>query len=89
MKVTRTLHHSVNVEGILEATVAFYADLMELPSDVRPTIPGIGGHWFTTGNAQLHLVDEVHLESENAEQQIPIRAAGLEGGLRHWASPRR
>ena len=57
VKVTRTLHHSVNVEGNLEATVAFYAGLMELPSDVRPTIPGIGGHWFATQNAQLHLVD--------------------------------
>ncbi len=57
MKVTRTLHHSVNVQGDLDATVAFYAGLLELPSDERPEIPGVGGHWFAAGNAQLHLVD--------------------------------
>ena len=57
VKVTRTLHHSFNVEGSLEATVAFYAGLLELESDARPDIPGIGGHWFATDNAQLHLVD--------------------------------
>ncbi len=57
MKVTRTLHHSFNVEGHLPATVEFYRHLLELPDDVRPVIPGIDGHWFGTGNAQLHLVD--------------------------------
>ena len=57
VKVTRTLHHSFNVEGDLDATVAFYAGLMGLPSDDRPDIPGVGGHWFATDNAQLHLVD--------------------------------
>jgi catechol 2,3-dioxygenase-like lactoylglutathione lyase family enzyme len=57
VKVTRTLHHSVNVEGDLEANVAFYEGLLELPSDARPEIPGVGGHWFAAGNAQLHLVD--------------------------------
>jgi len=57
VKVTRTLHHSFNVEGSLEATVAFYAEFLALPSDDRPDIPGVGGHWFATDNAQLHLVD--------------------------------
>jgi len=57
VRVTRTLHHSVNVVGHLETTVAFYADLLELSSDDRPDIPGIGGHWFATDNVQLHLVD--------------------------------
>jgi len=57
MKVTRTLHHSFNVEGLLAPTVEFYRRLLELPDDVRPVIPGIDGHWFGAGNAQLHLVD--------------------------------
>ena len=57
MQVTRTLHHSVNVEGRLAETVAFYHRLLELPDEARPTIPGVGGHWFWTGSNQLHLVD--------------------------------
>ena len=57
MKVTRTLHHSVNVEGHLDASVEFYRQLLELDSEARPEIPGIGGHWFAAGHAQLHLVD--------------------------------
>ncbi len=57
MKVTRTLHHSVNVEGHLDECTEFYQRLLELPDDARPVIPGIDGHWFGVGNAQLHLVD--------------------------------
>jgi catechol 2,3-dioxygenase-like lactoylglutathione lyase family enzyme len=57
MKVTRTLHHSVNVEGNLDASVAFYRQLFEMPDEARPVIPGIEGHWFSAVNAQLHLVD--------------------------------
>ena len=57
MKVTRTLHHSVNVEGRLAETVAFYRRLLEMPDEARPTIPGVEGHWFWTGTNQLHLVD--------------------------------
>lgn len=57
MKVTRTLHHSVNVEGRLADTVAFYRELLEMPDENRPVIPGIQGHWFGAGHAQLHLVD--------------------------------
>jgi catechol 2,3-dioxygenase-like lactoylglutathione lyase family enzyme len=57
VKVTRTLHHSVNVEGRLDETVAFYRRLLGLDDDARPVIPGIDGHWFAAGHAQLHLVD--------------------------------
>ncbi len=57
MKVTRTLHHSVNVEGRLDACVGFYRRLLQLPDEARPTIPGVGGHWFDAGGVQLHLVD--------------------------------
>ena len=56
MKVTRTLHHSVNVEGRLAESVAFYRDLLQLPSEARPTI-FVDGHWFAAGDVQLHLVD--------------------------------
>jgi len=57
MKVTRTLHHSVNVKGQLDETVAFYQRLLGLADESRPEIPGIDGHWFAAGHAQLHLVD--------------------------------
>ena len=57
MKVTRTLHHSVNVEGKLDRSMAFYHRLFGMPDEDRPTIPGVEGHWFTAGNAQIHLVD--------------------------------
>ena len=57
MKVTRTLHHSFNVEGHLIECTEFYQRLLGLADDARPVIPGIDGHWFGAGNAQLHLVD--------------------------------
>jgi catechol 2,3-dioxygenase-like lactoylglutathione lyase family enzyme len=57
VKVTRTLHHSVNVEGQLDETVAFYRRLLELDDEARPVIPGVDGHWFAAGQIQLHLVD--------------------------------
>jgi catechol 2,3-dioxygenase-like lactoylglutathione lyase family enzyme len=57
VRVTRTLHHSFNVEGRLDETVTFYRELLELPDEDRPRIPGVGGHWFRAGLVQLHLVD--------------------------------
>lgn len=57
MNVTRTLHHSVNVEGHLDDCVDFYRRLLHLSDDARPTIPGVDGHWFAAGDVQLHLVD--------------------------------
>jgi catechol 2,3-dioxygenase-like lactoylglutathione lyase family enzyme len=57
VRVTRTLHHSVNVEGNLDDSVAFYRRLLSMPDEARPNIPGVGGHWFSAGDVQLHLVD--------------------------------
>jgi catechol 2,3-dioxygenase-like lactoylglutathione lyase family enzyme len=57
MNVTRTLHHSVNVEGQLDDCVDFYRRLLHLSDDARPIIPGVDGHWFAAGDVQLHLVD--------------------------------
>jgi catechol 2,3-dioxygenase-like lactoylglutathione lyase family enzyme len=56
VRVTRILHHSVNVEGRLDAAVEFYRRF-SLPDADRPPIPGVGGHWFSVGGAQVHLVD--------------------------------
>jgi catechol 2,3-dioxygenase-like lactoylglutathione lyase family enzyme len=58
VNVTRTLHHSVNVEGRLDECVDFYHRLLRLPDEARPEIPGIAGHWFGAGDVQLHLVDD-------------------------------
>ncbi len=57
MRITRVLHASVNVEHELDTTRDFYAGLLGLESAERPEIPGVAGHWFTVGDAQLHLVD--------------------------------
>ena len=57
MRVTRTLHHSVNVEGHLDESVDFYRRLLTLDDESRPVIPGVEGHWFAAGSIQLHLVD--------------------------------
>ena len=57
MRVTRTLHHSFNVEGQLAATTEFYRRLLGMSDDPRPEIPGVEGHWFGIGGVQLHLVD--------------------------------
>ncbi|HEV3281643.1 MAG TPA: VOC family protein [Acidimicrobiales bacterium] len=56
MRVTRILHHSVNVEGRLAEAEAFYRGL-NLPGLPRPHIPGVEGRWLRAGSAQVHLVD--------------------------------
>ncbi len=63
MKVTRILHHSVNVEGDLDRCVDFYRHL-SLTSTPRPEIPGVAGHWFAVDRAQVHLVDAPAGESD-------------------------
>jgi catechol 2,3-dioxygenase-like lactoylglutathione lyase family enzyme len=57
VEVTRVLHVSVNVEGELDPNRDFYRRLFGLETKVRPEIPGIAGHWFSVGAAELHLVD--------------------------------
>ena len=57
MKLTRILHHSVNVEGGLAGAEDFYRQLLALGDLPRPEVPGIDGHWFSIGDAQVHLVD--------------------------------
>jgi catechol 2,3-dioxygenase-like lactoylglutathione lyase family enzyme len=58
MNVTRFHHVSVNSNGAsLDAMVDFYRDVLGLGDKPRPEIPGIGGHWHTVGDQELHLVD--------------------------------
>ena len=57
MRVTRVGHVSVNVEGALDETRAFYADVLGLGDRERPDIPGVGGHWHGIADVELHLVD--------------------------------
>jgi catechol 2,3-dioxygenase-like lactoylglutathione lyase family enzyme len=64
MRVTRILHHSINVAGQLDGNVAFYRERLGLADAPRPDLPGIGGHWFGLdpdaaggAGAQVHLVD--------------------------------
>jgi catechol 2,3-dioxygenase-like lactoylglutathione lyase family enzyme len=57
MRVTRVGHVSVNVEGALDETRTFYADVLGLDDRERPEITGVGGHWHGMGDVELHLVD--------------------------------
>jgi len=58
VKVTRFHHVSVNSNGTsLPAMVHFYRDVLGLGDKARPEIPGVGGHWHTVGDQELHLVD--------------------------------
>jgi catechol 2,3-dioxygenase-like lactoylglutathione lyase family enzyme len=57
VKLTRILHHSVNVEGGLGDAMGFYGRLLGLGDLPRPEIPGVDGHWFAAGDVQVHLVD--------------------------------
>lgn len=61
MKVTRVAHVSVNVETNLDDTRRFYRDVLGLGDVPRPDIPGVGGHWHSIGDTQLHLVDAAHV----------------------------
>jgi catechol 2,3-dioxygenase-like lactoylglutathione lyase family enzyme len=59
IKVLEIHHHAVRVdEPRLEATRAFYNDVLGLPHDTgRPNIPGIPGHWINIGEVgQIHLI---------------------------------
>ena len=72
MNITRVLHVSVNVEGDLDATRAFYEDVLGLASKQRPEIPGIAGHWFDLAGSELHLVD------------VPVGPIGIQPSNHHY-----
>jgi catechol 2,3-dioxygenase-like lactoylglutathione lyase family enzyme len=57
VKVTRILHASVNVAGVLGDTDRFYAEVLGMGHAERPEIPGVGGRWLVAGGGQVHLVD--------------------------------
>jgi catechol 2,3-dioxygenase-like lactoylglutathione lyase family enzyme len=78
VKVTRVLHASVNVHHELDATRAFYAQLLGLESASRPAIPGVDGHWFTVGDGQLHLVDAPMLGAPAIDRTGPHVCFGVE-----------
>jgi catechol 2,3-dioxygenase-like lactoylglutathione lyase family enzyme len=78
VRVTRILHASVNVAGHLAETQAFYSGLLRLESAARPEIPGVDGHWFRVGDAQLHLVDAPHRGSPHIDPTGPHLCVGVE-----------
>jgi catechol 2,3-dioxygenase-like lactoylglutathione lyase family enzyme len=78
MTVTRILHASVNVEGRLDPTAAFYTAVLELDPAPRPTIRGVGGRWFSVGDAQLHLVDAPHRGAPRIDPTGPHICFGVE-----------
>ena len=52
----KSLHHVSLVSKNLEASAAFYRDVMELPEVQRPDFP-IAGRWFRFGNVEVHVID--------------------------------
>lgn len=55
MKFRRVHHVSINVTDV-EASVAFYRDVLELEPLARPAF-GFAGAWFGLGEQQLHLIE--------------------------------
>ena len=52
----RRVHHvSINVTDV-DAAIAFYRDVLELPVLDRPPFDFAGG-WFALGEQQLHLIE--------------------------------
>ncbi len=78
MKVTRILHASINVEGCLDRSRDFYSTLFHMRTASRPEIPGVGGEWFTIGDAQLHLVDAPHRGPHQIDPTGPHLCFGVE-----------
>jgi catechol 2,3-dioxygenase-like lactoylglutathione lyase family enzyme len=56
VKASRILHASVNVTGNLEEARQFYEEVLGMSTTPRPEVPGVPGHWFAVGDAQVHLV---------------------------------
>ncbi len=50
------LHHISLVSRNLEASTAFYRDVLELNEVKRPDFP-IAGRWFRSGTVEIHLID--------------------------------
>ncbi len=58
----RRVHHvSINVVDV-DAAVAFYRDLLELPVLDRPPFD-FAGAWFALGEQQLHLIEKDGFEA--------------------------
>lgn len=50
------LHHISLVSKNLEASAAFYRDVIGLTEVERPSFP-ISGRWFRSGTVEVHLID--------------------------------
>ena len=50
------VHHLSFTVTDLERSKAFYEDIMGLETVPRPDF-GIGGVWYSAGNAQIHLIE--------------------------------
>jgi catechol 2,3-dioxygenase-like lactoylglutathione lyase family enzyme len=55
MQLAGVHHVSINVED-LDATLAFYTDVLGLELLPRPEFPGFGGAWLGVGTSQIHLL---------------------------------
>jgi glyoxylase I family protein len=78
MKVTRVLHVSLDVPGVLEETKQFYADVLGLSEADRPDL-GIPGAWEEIGDgAQLHLIDCEPPTSGHINPMAPHFCVGVE-----------
>ncbi len=53
----KLLHHVSLVSKNIEASAAFYRDMLELEEVKRPDFP-IAGRWFRSGGVEVHLIDK-------------------------------
>lgn len=83
MKVTRIMHASVNSASAVDDTAVFYRDVLGLDEAWRPEIPGVPGHWFTVGDAQIHLVgrDPSDQELDPSRHHVCLGVEDLAGAV--------
>ncbi len=75
----RRVHHvSINVVD-LDAAVAFYRDVLELPVLDRPPFD-FGGAWFGLGEQQLHLI-EVSDFTAPVGQHFAVQVADIDATI--------
>ena len=55
--VGKLLHHVSLVSKNIEASAAFYRDVVELSEVERPDFP-ITGRWFRSGTVEVHLIEK-------------------------------
>jgi glyoxylase I family protein len=79
----KLLHHISLTSKNIEASTAFYRDIMGLEEVERPDFP-IAGRWFRSGTVEVHLIDKSdgtfrqHREIDHNDIHFAVRVPDFE-----------